>query len=361
MSGSQVTVVVGASGAGKSLYSDALPGPVVHFDDIHDYGSRETDYSALRPGIVVDGWRLDMDRNLDKFLAACGVAADEIEVHVVYASPLELFLAQRRKELAGCYVIAEDQRTLRSHAAAWSGRQVHIVRTYLHKLAKFRVRWFYRDGGAFVEHPDDTHLFQVIARDPVEELLAWVNEHSNDPNYQTIELDGQVIRNGYTEPEKSWERIKDWVDWNGKSVGDAGCFHGYFCFKAEEAGADAVCGYDKGGWPVDVSRRLAELKSSWCQFVQQDLSRGPATEHDVWLVLNSLHHIVRGRGDDGLVCFLQAVYKQSREAIFEINPDSEEVVLGHATVNGFSLVHDAESHRVTAKGTRRVLHVARDE
>ncbi len=368
----QAIIVLGMSGAGKTTYSNGLEVPAVAFDSIHNYGTGTTDYPTLwgwvlenlaHPVIVVDGWKLNDDPDLAFFRSICGFAGRNIEVRVIYTSPVELCLAQRRKEKARDYEIYQGKRELRKHAAAWQSLSVTFTKAFVAPLLDqgFRVRYLERQGSQYHEHPDYSHLCELAASDPVVELLAWIDAQSHDPNYQTIELDGETIRAGYTESEDSWERIQKWgLDWRNKVVGDAGCFNGYFCFKAEEAGASQVTGYDRGEGPLAVASRLAELRGSCCLFVRKDLASDPIEEPmDMCLVMNSLHHIAPDPYGKAGEHFLGQVFQCSQEVIFEIERNTEDPVTKKGLSAGFMLAHDAESHRVTDTGPRRLLHFTR--
>ena len=378
----KVILVTGISGSGKTHYADAFGSPVLHFDEIHDYDVDETDHArvtawreenAASPILVVDAWVLHLDTNLEKFRLLCGVSEENFEIHVVYTTHMELYLGQLRKEQDGHYKLTDDQRGLAKHGDVWTTKTGNFARRIQgFSDAGLRVRWFFRHDGTFTEYPNSEHIVKVLATDPATEFLAWVDERLSDKLYQTIELDGKIIREGYTESEKSWDTIAGWgdavrkeslqvdvnyrLDWSGKSVRDIGCYLGFFCFRAERAGAAAVAGFDHSQPGLDVATRLAEMQGSNCRFEKKEFPADTITEKvDVCLVMNVLHHIVPDCDTPEAAAFLGNVFEHSNEVIFEIERNTEAAVTASAKASGFLLANEAESHRVTTTGVRRLL------
>jgi len=73
------------------------------------------------------------------------------------------------------------------------------------------------------------------------EFKSYFNALPYDKFYQDVELIGLK---GHGKSEATWNLMKDMYDWKSKRVIDLGCFHGYFCFKAEKEGA-IVTGVDR--------------------------------------------------------------------------------------------------------------------
>jgi len=119
------------------------------------------------------------------------------------------------------------------------------------------------------------------------EFRQYMNGLSYDKYYQDIEYIDFI---GYANSWKSWENIKDLVDWRGKSVIDVGCFHGYYCFKAEKAGAINVIGIDKNEETLKVTRLLASLMNSKCTFINIT-ANDILPDTDILLCLNMFHYI----------------------------------------------------------------------
>jgi hypothetical protein len=153
---------------------------------------------------------------------------------------------------------------------------------------------------------------------PLEDHLDGLGK-DHDKKYQDIEILGMV---GYTESYKTWERIRDLVDWRGKRVADLGCFHGYFCFKVEDAGGTAT-GLDRSPTVLEVARRINELRGGRVVFWEW-VGGDDLPECDVVLCLNVLHHFKDPE---------TAVSKmRSREAVFEIKGECRALVEKYFTV-----------------------------
>jgi 2-polyprenyl-3-methyl-5-hydroxy-6-metoxy-1,4-benzoquinol methylase len=121
-----------------------------------------------------------------------------------------------------------------------------------------------------------------------EDLSAHLAAQTYDRNYQDIVPLGF---RGYSRSYQTWERIRGLVDWSGLSVVDLGCFHGYFSFRAKEAGASKVQGLDREEVVLGTSRMIGELEGLDVEFIQWDDSQ-EIPECDVTLLLNALHHFV---------------------------------------------------------------------
>ena len=67
-----------------------------------------------------------------------------------------------------------------------------------------------------------------------ENFKKYLDTLSYDKYYQDIECINFI---GYTKSSKTWDNIKDLVDWKDKKVADLGCFHGYFSFKSAKTSA----------------------------------------------------------------------------------------------------------------------------
>lgn len=139
-----------------------------------------------------------------------------------------------------------------------------------------------------------------------EEFSAHLSAQTYDKYYQAIKPIGLA---GYSKSQKTWNRIRGLIDWNGLSVVDLGCFHGYFCFRAKEAGAERVEGLDLAEVVLVTSRKIGELEGLEATFNQWDDSQD-IPQCDVTLCLNALHHFKDPIGCLGRI--------RSDRAIFEI-------------------------------------------
>lgn len=129
--------------------------------------------------------------------------------------------------------------------------------------------------------------------------------------YQDVELDGKTIK-GTSESHRTWERLNTAINFRGKSVIDCGCSAGYFCFKAEEAGACDVTGIDKRPKIIEVARNIATLKRSRARFIISDIREFEIPNTDIILALNMLHHLNYD------VNAINSMFLQARLLVFEI-------------------------------------------
>jgi 2-polyprenyl-3-methyl-5-hydroxy-6-metoxy-1,4-benzoquinol methylase len=140
-------------------------------------------------------------------------------------------------------------------------------------------------------------------------LEEHIKAQTYDKWYQDIECIDHV---GYARSFMTWDNIKDLVDWKDKYVCDVGCFHGYFCFKAEQAGAKRVWGIDKNEQALYTTRKIAEAINSKCTFAQSTANE-LITICDILLCLNVFHHI--SNQED----FLKNI--DAKQIIFEIDKE----------------------------------------
>lgn len=167
---------------------------------------------------------------------------------------------------------------------------------------------------------------------PLEEHLDSLGP-GHDRKYQDIEVLNLV---GYTQSHQTWERIRDLVEWKEKRVLDLGCFHGYFCFKVEDAGG-IVEGLDRSRPVLDVAAMINDLRGGRVAF-REWVAGDDLPECDVVLCLNVLHHFENPE---------KAISKmRCRQAVFEINEDNRPLVEKY-----FAVGRDIPSHRAN----RRIL------
>ena len=148
-----------------------------------------------------------------------------------------------------------------------------------------------------------------------------------DKLYQDIEVLELV---GYSESFRTWERVVGLADWKGQRVVDIGCHHGYFSFKAADAGATVV-GLDRSIPALNVARRIDALRGGTTRFLEwSDDEELP--EGDIVLLLNVLHHL--GDADH--------VLSQLRgsDVILEINASDKPLVERYLVVE-----REVRSHR----------------
>lgn len=156
--------------------------------------------------------------------------------------------------------------------------------------------------------------------------------------YQDVEIAGYSII-GLSKSHKTWERLNAIIDFKGKSVCDYGCNYGFFCFKAEEAGADRVIGIDVSPGITSLASSIGMTKNSKVLFETAELKNYSPPNSDIIMALNVLHHT----GNNHHI--LKNIFRHAQTAIFEIPIDDIKVITKVA--NGYN--HGAEiiinSHR----------------
>lgn len=191
------------------------------------------------------------------------------------------------------------------------------------------------DGFHFVSKVDWPQRWQELI------FLSNLDKRPHDRYYQDIELPSGLVIPGYSQSHQSWERLHRLIDFKGKDVLDVGCFHGFICFKAEEAGARSITGIDVSEDAIEIVRQIAWLRKSRARFYHGDLV-SLKTDHvyDIVLALNMLHHV------KDIDQALQNLFKASKMGIFEISLNQEDIIAQYAKQFDFHFMAKANSHRV---------------
>jgi len=119
----------------------------------------------------------------------------------------------------------------------------------------------------------------------IEEILA-----SRGLIYQNVKLPFGLSTGGTDRADTARAFLPK--DMKGKSIFDLGCMYGFFCFEAEEAGAERILGVDIEAVNVETCRILADIRGSKAEFRQMDIEIDPMPgQFDYVLCLNVLHHM----------------------------------------------------------------------
>jgi len=171
-------------------------------------------------------------------------------------------------------------------------------------------------------------------------FISELSEKDYDRYYQDINLPSGLNIKGYSESEKTWERLFNLIDFKDQKVLDIGCFHGFFSFKIEQAGAKEVNGVEKSKEVVLTTRKLSWLKKSKACFYKGDIVDFKSQNHyDIVLVLNMLHYA------SDIPKALKNVFSMGNLIVFEIPVEQEEIILKYAKNFGFKLDKKINSHR----------------
>jgi len=197
------------------------------------------------------------------------------------------------------------------------------------------------------------------------DLIEFVEKFESTQKYQTIELNGKIIRPGTEKCWKSWENIcKFDINWSDKFVCDIGCYFGYFSTKVLRAGAKHVLGIDRGENLLGVYKEVL-LANSFENFEILLLELGdgnvvPNNGYDILLAMNMLHHVRHGTTELEYIKVLNSIFETTKQAIFEVNNNQVEQINNIASKNNFMLKNTLKSHRLSS--TRSVLYfLCRDE
>lgn len=150
-----------------------------------------------------------------------------------------------------------------------------------------------------------------------------------DKLYQDIEILDFV---GYSESHKTWDNIKDLIDWKDKVVIDAAGFHGYFSFKVEHEGAAQIFCLDRSAEVLETTACIKELNNSNI-VLQQWESKELIPTGDIILFLNCLHHFPEPE--------LTLQNTKCTYGIFEINNNQTVLIKKY-----FDIISTGDSHRV---------------
>ena len=159
-------------------------------------------------------------------------------------------------------------------------------------------------------------------------LMNYLNAHDYDKLYQDIDCINFI---GYSESFKTWNNIKDLIDWNNKKVADLGCFHCYFAFKVAKLGAN-VTGLDISETVLKTSYYLNQIEKNIIKTKKWEGGEEVSEDYDIALCLNVLHHF--SDIEKGLKNI------KSKIAIFETNKNLIDMISVE-----FNIIKSVESHR----------------
>ena len=174
-----------------------------------------------------------------------------------------------------------------------------------------------------------------------EEFKTRLATLTYDKMYQDIEYIDMI---GYSKSYETWDTIKDIIEWEGKSVADLGCFHGYFAFKIAQLGG-TVIGLDRSPAVLETTEILNECYGSPIR-TQVWVGGDPIPENiDVTLCLNVLHHF-----EDQERAIMNM---RSKHAVFEVKYDQSFIITQY-----FDIIEKRQSKRqgrIILLGERREL------
>ena len=264
----------------------------------------------------LDGWNGNYH-----FADLPGILGTEVKYVVCMAAPERIHKAQINKK-ATTIVLP---------------RPVDLIRiTTQHSAA---IALTYDDNPIFA----DTTSYPVTFWNKEQWLSRWMEinlygQLNGRGEYQDVELNGFTIK-GLSRSYLTWERLESLIDFKGKSVIDYGCNLGYFCFKAESAGAIGITGVDVSHTVLATTRSIAMVKNSKAHFVVAELKDYQPGKVDIIMALNTLHHL---KNDTDV---LKRIFRNAREVVLEL-PEYDLLLMDMvAKLFGFGYPVVSSSHR----------------
>ncbi len=381
----KLIIVTGLHGAGKTTFAQSLGFPVIHFDDLYDYTTKNFNYSLLskqidyllflsnhkKDFIVLDAYIFSLDEDL-KLLKQVVAPIEDIAVKFVYTSPEELYRSQRstheRRERMVQRPLNKDE------DIRWSNKHQHFIKVWTDDLLLSKnitgIEYIYREGD-FYSKNDEDHFLKTIGNEEYWNAKPWeiesfVSAMEGVQQYQTIEVNNQIIRPGSEKCWMSWENISKLnVDWKNKSVCDLGCYFGYFSLQFLKSGARNVAGIDRKEYFLKMYKEILKL-NGFQNFKTKCILLGngnflPNEEFDIIVALNMLHHVQRNTSPEYYSEVLESIFRNTKEALFEINDNQIEQIKEVANKFNFKLGGEVQSHRNTMFGQRFILHFTKDK
>ena len=380
--------VTGVYGSGKTFLAKKISKeenlPYISYDDVYDYQLHEDQYNrimgSLPENYVIDAivgtnWKAFIEDQVNKHFSVicCYCSNKDVWIERVKEKPAPVIgperetLMVRAKRVTSIKILCEAifKRVLKvlrwgknkllqvnPRIQTWwiknfteEGRTPAYFPPYFTNEHFSLYRKFYLEKIPLFEKMSNIKYYDTIASEytslsemksrlnlPLLEIEEKIYQHGYDTFYQDIES-LEII--GYSRSLLTWKRLKRIINWQGKTVLDIGCFHGYFCFKIEELGAKRVVGLEKSSTVLDVTRKLAQLINSHAEF-REWVGGDDYPECDVVLFLNVIHHF----GDLDMQRNALKKVRPETQAIFEIN--KEQIPLIEEL---FTIVKSLSSHR----------------
>ncbi len=317
----KLLIAIGTSCSGKTAFSKnhskETGAEYLDFDLLYDYQKKNASQSLIEKireifsfskndSFVMDGYLIDQVpslRNLESELSA------DISIALCIAAPNVIRKRQEKQRrdnpLAPEPLEKKDiKKTMEACYFALSAdpRPLMIIDTTRDEFEKIEESYF------------PQRLRELF-------FISELEDMTHDKYYQDIDLPSGLKIKGYSNSEKTWERISSLVDFKDKKVVEFGSFHGFFEFRIEQAGGKRIVGVEKSEDALKVARKVAWIKNSKAVFLSGDIQHfRPKGKFDIALVLNMLHHVPDKEKA------LENVFGVADAIIFEIYSDQEELI-----------------------------------
>ena len=143
----------------------------------------------------------------------------------------------------------------------------------------------------------------------------------------------------YRFPEKSWEKVKNKINWKDKIVMDVGCYYGWFLFAVLDAGAKKAIGVDLNKYQNPMKQKeyikmfdlIREKNNPKIQLIEGDWMNIKAPEVDIILCMNAAYYF------SNIPEGIKKLFENAREyVVFETNESTSH--------KDFKLVFECLSH-----------------
>lgn len=335
----ELLIIVGSSGSGKTSfakhYAKKNKAVYLDFDLLFDYKIKSQEEliekmdSLIRGrgenSFVIDGYILDKTCPTINYLQE--ELGTDIKLCLCFAAPHLIQQRQKSKARNPLFPPTDTFDTIKK-----------ITESLFVTMASFDGNTIFVDSTEKTPQIIDQKSFPQRWRELL--FLSMLKNAPHDKYYQDIELPSGVCVKGYSKSIQTWERLETIIDFKNKDVLDMGCFHGFFCFKAEEMGAKKITGIDKSKEAIDIAREVAFLKKSKALFIIGDIQTFQAKcLYDIVLVLNMLHYV------EDIDLTLENIFNSGQTIIFEIPVEQEKLISKYASKNNFQFEEKINSHR----------------
>lgn len=171
----------------------------------------------------------------------------------------------------------------------------------------------YSSGGYFTEV--GYHFLEEIRNKEIkeEDVIELKNSLKEMEHYQNIKLPFGYQTDGYNDCEKSWNQIKDEINWNNRSVMEIGTYWGYFAFEIEKMDAKWTVATDINKDAIKIANKIKRIKDSKVSFIHHDIEKDEInTDVDIILLMNILHHLRKP------FMVLEKVFKTGKAVVMEV-------------------------------------------
>lgn len=347
-------LVTGPMRAGKTTYAKKSGKRGISFDEVMSYSNNDYDVGfktirdilngAPKHDFILDGWFSIYNQDPRTVIDFQQDIGHEIKFTVFY----DIIASLESR----AYMLGEASKPYQTREELIKVFD-HIVKMYVDELPMFDFEFRTHTDGrkTFYDFKKLLREEKVSATEQdVDQFLERFNSRGGDNRYQTIPLPfGKTLAPKHEDTIQAMEQAMAVVDFRGKTVFDAGCYHCNCTFAAEDAGAKSILGVDSAPSYIDNAR---DLKSIW-GYDRTELALG---DMDGWnFTLNY----------DVIMCFNMIQYTRSPEAVvrnlFEhgdvlVFESYDEFLPLYEAQRTHELIYSEESKRWQAPSVRRNLY-----